>query len=260
VLLRLLLDAADIGTLHPRWEGPFTVTATVCPIPKACTLALPRRMQCSPTVSVDRLKPFHWHERADAPPAAGPGQEGEHEVDRKSTRGVTRYLVRWRGHTSAAEEWLRAELHCPENVAEYGAAALRLLAGRRVAPADGAAVPAAVGALDHDVGGTVPLSRSRSQSAGPLASGSQLATRTPVDARTGKALVPVTVTVGALGGGPCTAGPATVGSGPVPGQPGWSGLAGRAPTHWQAAWFSHVARQRVRSLAAAGSPACSRLA
>ncbi len=42
------------------------------------------------------------------------GQEGEHEVEllhnRKPTkRGVTRYLVRWRGHTSADDAWLRVE-------------------------------------------------------------------------------------------------------------------------------------------------------
>jgi hypothetical protein len=80
VLLRTkeLLDAADIGKLRPRWDGPFTVTA--CPSPNAYTLALPR---CSPTVNVDRLKPFQT--RADEPPAPGPvsdpGQEGEHEVE-----------------------------------------------------------------------------------------------------------------------------------------------------------------------------------
>jgi hypothetical protein len=60
------------------------------------------------------------------------GQEGEHEVElllnRKTTkRGVTRYLVRWHGHTSADDEWLRVEElgHCLEKVAEYDAAAPR---------------------------------------------------------------------------------------------------------------------------------------
>jgi hypothetical protein len=143
VLLRTkeLLDAADIGKLRPRWDGPFTVAA--CPSPNAYTLALPRKMHCSPTVNVDRLKPFH--ERVDEPPAPGPvsdaGQEGEHEVElllnRKTQRGVTRYLVRWRGHTSAADEWLRVEelAHCPEKVAEYDAGP-----GARPGPG-GAAVP-----------------------------------------------------------------------------------------------------------------------
>jgi hypothetical protein len=51
-----LLDAADIGKLRPRWDGPFTVMA--CPSPNAYTLALPRRVRCSPTVNVDRLKPY----------------------------------------------------------------------------------------------------------------------------------------------------------------------------------------------------------
>ena len=64
-------------------------------------------------------------------PVSDPGQEGEHEVElllnRKEVRGVTHYLVRWRGHSSAADEWLRADelIHCPEKVAEYDAAAPR---------------------------------------------------------------------------------------------------------------------------------------
>ncbi len=109
-LAKELLDAADsdIGKLRPRWDGPFTVQASLGP--NAYTLALPRKMRCSSTVNVDRLKPFH--EQAGAPPAPGPvadpaGQEGEHEVElllsRKEVRGVTHYLVRWRGHSSAAD-------------------------------------------------------------------------------------------------------------------------------------------------------------
>jgi hypothetical protein len=115
VLLRTeeLLDAVDICKLLPRWDGPLTITA--CPSPDTSTLALLRRMQCSPMVNVDRLKPFH--EQVGTSQAPGqvldPGQEGEHKVELllncKTTRGVTHYLVRWRGHTSAANEWLRVE-------------------------------------------------------------------------------------------------------------------------------------------------------
>ena len=94
-----LLDAADIGKLRPGWDGPFTVTA--CPSPKAAPLALTRgKMCCSPTVNVDRLKPFFA--RAGTPPAPGQvsdaGQEGEHEAElllnRRMVRGVTRWLTR----------------------------------------------------------------------------------------------------------------------------------------------------------------------
>ena len=51
-----MLDAADIGKLRPRLDSPFTVIA--CPSRNAYTLTLPRQMRCSPTVNVDRLKPF----------------------------------------------------------------------------------------------------------------------------------------------------------------------------------------------------------
>ncbi len=157
-----LLDAADIGKLWPRWDRPFTVTT--CPSPNAHTLALPRKMQCSPTVNVVWLKPFYA--RVDEPPAPGlvsdPGQEVEHEVElllkRKTKRGVTRYLVRWRCHTLANDVWLRAEdlLHCPEKVAEYDAAAPRRRGARRGGPREGsAAVPAA--AAPSEAGASPPV-------------------------------------------------------------------------------------------------------
>ena len=62
--------------------------------------------------------------------------------------GVTRYLLQWKGHTSADDEWLRAEelAHCPEKVAEYDAAAPRrraaLQGGQGAAAAASPPVPA----------------------------------------------------------------------------------------------------------------------
>ena len=80
VMLRTakLLDDADIGKLRPRWEGPFRVTALAGP--NTYTLALPPRFRCSPTVNVDRLKPYFAREDQPAPPGpvSYPGQEGEH--------------------------------------------------------------------------------------------------------------------------------------------------------------------------------------
>ena len=180
VMLRTaeLLDAADIGKLRPRWDGPFTVTAT--PSPNAYTLALPRRMRCSPTVNVDRLKPFHDRPGASPPPGPvdDPGQEGEHEVElllnrQTSTRGATRYLVRFVGHTSADDEWIREEElgHCLEKVAEYDAAAPRRRAARRLQapgrgpqrdlPPDPCPPPGFRFALPHEVVGGRALAGAR---------------------------------------------------------------------------------------------------
>jgi hypothetical protein len=48
------LDAAELGTLRPRWDGPgpFKVIVPACPSPNAYNLALPRKMPmlCSQTI------------------------------------------------------------------------------------------------------------------------------------------------------------------------------------------------------------------
>ncbi len=85
-------------------------------------------MCCSLTVTVDQLKTFF--ERVGATPAPGlvsdAGQEGEQEVElllnRRLVHGVTRFLVQWRGQTSADDEWLWAEelAHCQNKSGKSG--------------------------------------------------------------------------------------------------------------------------------------------
>ena len=69
--------------------------------PNTYTLTLPARFKCSPTVNVDRLKPYFLRPgRASSPgPVTDQGQAGEYLVEqllnRKTVRGRTYYLVRW---------------------------------------------------------------------------------------------------------------------------------------------------------------------
>ncbi len=87
VLLRTkeLLDDAEIGKFRPRWEGPLHVRAIAGP--NTCTLAPPKRFECSPTVTrnVELLKTYCYHTDSDRRSSLGsetdPGQEGEYEVE-----------------------------------------------------------------------------------------------------------------------------------------------------------------------------------
>ena len=91
------------------------------PIPSrcrvACAAALPSTSIASnPSLSV----PGPRRPGARFRPGAG-GREHKVELllNRRRVRGVARYL-RWRGHTSGDDEWLREEelLHCSDKVAE----------------------------------------------------------------------------------------------------------------------------------------------
>ena len=67
----------------------------------------------------------------------------ELQLNRRRGRGVTRFLLRWRGHRPADDEWLRQEElhHCRYKVAECDAAGPRRRAGLRDAPPPPAAAP-----------------------------------------------------------------------------------------------------------------------
>ena len=72
-------------------------------------------------------------------------------MGRRWQHGVLRYLVRWRGYTSAGDTRLRLDepAHCQEKVAEHDTAAVRL---HRVA-----AFPATSPTLPHGAAGPAPL-------------------------------------------------------------------------------------------------------
>ena len=85
-------------TSRPRWDGPYIFTA--CPSPNAYTLAPPRRSlsRCSPTVNVDRLKPFVTRARPGYRRLPGRSQTlGRRASTRWSCRSTANWCVRaWR--------------------------------------------------------------------------------------------------------------------------------------------------------------------
>ena len=66
-----LLDAAEIGKLRDRWEGPFKVTKEAAP--NAYLLKVAKGFRLDPTVNVDRLRPYVARAGAQAQPGPIPG-------------------------------------------------------------------------------------------------------------------------------------------------------------------------------------------
>ena len=121
---RQLAEAAQVGKLRNRWEGPFEVIDS--PGPNTYTLRLPRRMRISPVINVDRLKHYRARERGgQAGPVVDAAGEAEVEiiVRRRTFRGRVQYLLRWVGTDSSRDEWRYAEdlPNCQELVAAFEA-------------------------------------------------------------------------------------------------------------------------------------------
>ena len=109
-----LLDAAEIGKLRDRWEGPFKVIKEANP--NAYLLKVAKRFRFDPTVNVDRLRPYVV--RAGAPTQPGPIPGAAHDVyeaeavlNHKQVGPSRRlhYLVHWRGYPSSEDSWEPAE-------------------------------------------------------------------------------------------------------------------------------------------------------
>ena len=109
-----LLDAAEIGKLRDRWEGPFKVIKEANP--NAYLLKVAKRFRFDPTVNVDRLRPYVVRAGAPAQPGPIPGAahdvyEAEAVLNHKLIGPSRRvhYLVHWRGYPSSEDTWEPAE-------------------------------------------------------------------------------------------------------------------------------------------------------
>ena len=98
-----LLDAAEIGKPHNRWEGPFKVIKEATP--NAYLLKVAKLFLFDPTVNVDCLRQYMV--LAGAPAQPGPIQEAAHDVYEAEAvlnhkliepSRCVHYLVHWRGY------------------------------------------------------------------------------------------------------------------------------------------------------------------
>ena len=98
-----------IGTrkLAEKWTGPFQLVAKVSP--EAWRLRLPGTWKVHDVFHSSQLKPASGGSRVPAAIALEEDAEEEYEVEavvgKRSVRGQSQYLVRWRGYGQFDDTW-----------------------------------------------------------------------------------------------------------------------------------------------------------
>jgi hypothetical protein len=112
----------------PRWTGPFIIKRKIGTV--AYELDLPPEMKIHPVFHVSKLKKHeedteHPAHRADAPPGPIYEDDDQYEVEalvgKKTTNGVTKYRVRWKGYSHHSDLWVPRESIEDSLIEEYEA-------------------------------------------------------------------------------------------------------------------------------------------
>jgi hypothetical protein len=99
-----------IVTLAERWAGPYKITKIISS--NAVELELLPTMRIHPVVNVSRVKPWKRPMEGQVLPPPPPVEvEGEKEyeveevLESRCHRGMTQYLVKWKGYTTEHNMW-----------------------------------------------------------------------------------------------------------------------------------------------------------
>ena len=131
----VMLSPKNIRTSRPKekWSdkyiGPYKVIKEVCPGSEAYLLDLPKSIKIHPVFHTSLLVPhipnvIPNREQPPPPPLMIEG-ENEYEIekilDSKMSRNRLKFLVRWKGYTAAADEWIDEGYleHSEELIAEF---------------------------------------------------------------------------------------------------------------------------------------------
>ena len=110
----LKLPSTMTKKLMAKYIGPFTVEKVVSPV--AYKLKLPKNLKIHPVFHVSLLQPWHsdpeFPSHVDSevfqPPPVVPEDEQylvETLLDKRTSRGRTEYLVRWKGYGPEDDMW-----------------------------------------------------------------------------------------------------------------------------------------------------------